>query len=39
VPISFTMDPPAVALHLWRDGGLITHLSYVGDFDGPHPFD
>lgn len=39
VPISFTMDPPAVALHLWRDGGLITHLSYIGDYDGPHPFD
>jgi len=38
VPITFTMDPPAVALHQWRDGHLITHLSYIGDFDGPHAF-
>lgn len=39
VPISFTMDPPAVALHHWYKGGLVTHLSYVGDYDGPYPFD
>jgi 3',5'-cyclic-AMP phosphodiesterase len=38
VPVSFTMDPPAIALHLWHKGGLVTHLSYVGEFDGPHPF-
>jgi 3',5'-cyclic AMP phosphodiesterase CpdA len=38
VEISFTMDPPAVALHQWRKGSLVTHLSYVGEFDGPHPF-
>lgn len=39
VPISFTMDPPAIALHHWRGGALVTHLSYVGEFDGPHPFE
>ena len=38
-PLSFTMEPPAVALHQWRPGtGLVTHLSYIGAFDGPHPF-
>lgn len=38
VDITFTMDPPAVALHQWRKNALVTHISYVGDFDGPHPF-
>ena len=39
-PLMFSMDPPAVALHAWRDGaGLMTHLSYIGDYSGPHPFD
>jgi 3',5'-cyclic-AMP phosphodiesterase len=36
---SMMMEPPGVALHLWRPGtGLITHLSYVGTYPGPHPF-
>lgn len=39
VDFSFTLEPPAVALHHWQGGALVTHLSYVGDFDGPHPFD
>jgi 3',5'-cyclic AMP phosphodiesterase CpdA len=38
-PLMFSMDPPAVALHQWRPGtGLVTHLSYVGEYDGPYPF-
>jgi 3',5'-cyclic-AMP phosphodiesterase len=38
-PLMFSMDPPAVALHLWQPGtGLVTHLSYTGDYDGPYPF-
>jgi Icc protein len=38
-PLMYSMDPPAVVLHQWRPGiGLVTHLSYVGEFDGPHPF-
>jgi 3',5'-cyclic-AMP phosphodiesterase len=38
-PLMYSMDPPAVALHLWQPGaGLVTHLSYVGDYDGPYPF-
>ncbi len=38
-PLMYSMDPPAVVLHQWRAGtGLVTHLSYVGEFDGPYPF-
>ena len=37
--LSMTMDPPGLALHQWRRGsGLVTHVSYVGDFEGPRPF-
>jgi hypothetical protein len=33
------MEPPGLALHLWRPGtGLITHVSYIGTYDGPQPF-
>jgi len=38
-PLSMMMEPPGLALHLWRPGtGLITHVSYIGTFDGPQPF-
>ncbi len=38
-PLMYSMEPPAVALHQWRPGaGLVTHLSYVGAYDGPYPF-
>lgn len=38
-PLMYSMEPPAVALHQWRPGtGLVTHLSYVGDYAGPYPF-
>ncbi len=37
--LSMTMEPPGLALHQWRPGsGLVTHISYIGDFDGPRPF-
>lgn len=37
--LSMTMDPPGIALHLWRPAtGLITHLSYIGTYEGPRPF-
>jgi 3',5'-cyclic AMP phosphodiesterase CpdA len=37
--LSMTMEPPGLALHQWRAGsGLVTHVSYVGDFEGPRPF-
>ena len=35
-PLSMKMEPPAIALHLWRPGtGLVTHVSYIGTYDGP----
>jgi Icc protein len=38
-PLSMTMEPPGLALHLWRPGsGLVTHMSYIGTYDGPQPF-
>jgi Icc protein len=38
-PLSLRMEPPGVALHLWKpDAGLVTHLSYVGTYRGPEPF-
>ena len=38
-PLSMMMEPPAIALHQWRPHtGLVTHVSYVGEFDGPKPF-
>jgi 3',5'-cyclic AMP phosphodiesterase CpdA len=37
--LSMTMDPPGVALHLWRAvTGLISHVSYIGAYEGPRPF-
>jgi Icc protein len=36
---TYTLDPPAVALHRWSEGaGLVSHLSFVGPYDGPHSF-
>lgn len=38
-PPSFTMDPPAVRLfRLTEHGDIMSHLSYIGQFDGPYPF-
>ena len=38
-PLSMMMEPPGIALHLWREGtGLVTHVSYIGTYDGPNPF-
>lgn len=35
-PLAFSMEPPACQLHLWRAGaGLVSHLSYIGAYDGP----
>ncbi len=38
-PSAFAMEPPGVLLHDWSPGGLVSHLSHVGRFDGPYPFD
>lgn len=42
-PSSFHMDPPSLHLHCWEDEGsdfgrLLTHQSFIGDIEGPHPF-
>lgn len=38
-PSSFTLEPPALRIfRLGEDGTVVTHLSFVGEFDGPHPF-
>ena len=38
-PLSMKMEPPGIALHQWRPGtGLVTHVSYIGTYDGPRPF-
>lgn len=35
----FMMEPPACQLHLWREGvGVVSHISAIGDFEGPYPF-
>src|SRR5262249_30238375 len=37
--LTFTMEPPAVVLLQWRPGtGLVSHLSFIGDYGGPQPF-
>ncbi|MCP5373012.1 MAG: phosphodiesterase [Hyphomicrobiales bacterium] len=38
-PSSFTLDPPLVRLFRYgTDGLVVSHVSAVGAFDGPHPF-
>jgi 3',5'-cyclic AMP phosphodiesterase CpdA len=37
-PSAFVMEPPAFLLHDWRDGGLVSHLAYIGPYAGPYPF-
>ncbi|MFG1302046.1 phosphodiesterase [Xanthobacter sp. V3C-3] len=37
-PPSFHMEPPSLSLHLFADGRLVTHRSFIGAFSGPHPF-
>jgi Icc protein len=38
-PSRFVMEPPACQLHWWTpEQGVVSHLSFIGDFGGPHPF-
>lgn len=37
-PSAFMMEPPAIHLHSWTPAGLVTHQSYIGEFDGPYLF-
>lgn len=35
----FILEPPSVQLHYFKENStLVTHTSFIGDFDGPHPF-
>ncbi|MFG1466224.1 phosphodiesterase [Xanthobacter sp. DSM 24535] len=34
----FHMEPPGLHLHRFDAGRLVTHLSFIGTYDGPHPF-
>lgn len=38
-PHDFRLEPPACEIHYWReDTGLISHLTFIGDYEGPYPF-
>jgi 3',5'-cyclic AMP phosphodiesterase CpdA len=38
-PSRFVMEPPAYRLHAYTpESGLASHIAYVGEFSGPHPF-
>lgn len=34
-PINFVAEPPGYQLHLWQDGGLVTHTAVFGDWPSP----
>ena len=35
----FVLEPPTCELHYWREGtGLISHLTFIGDYGGRFPF-
>jgi 3',5'-cyclic AMP phosphodiesterase CpdA len=39
-PATFNFEPPAFLLHHWRpERRLVSHQVYVGEFDGPYPFE
>jgi 3',5'-cyclic-AMP phosphodiesterase len=38
-PLRFVAEPPGYQLHLWQDGGLITHTAVFGDWPAPPPRD
>ncbi|MFG1421362.1 phosphodiesterase [Roseixanthobacter liquoris] len=35
---TFHLEPPALHLHRFADERLVTHTSFIGTYDGPHPF-
>lgn len=37
-PSTFHMEPPGILVHRVTGGTLLTHLSFVGAYPGPHPF-
>ncbi|MFG1425911.1 phosphodiesterase [Roseixanthobacter glucoisosaccharinicivorans] len=37
-PPTFHLEPPALHLHRFVGGRLLTHLSFIGPYAGPYPF-
>jgi len=37
-PSAFALEPPSCLVHLWSEGRLVSHVSFIGSFDGPYPF-
>ena len=35
-PLRLMFEPPGYQLHLWRDGGLVSHTAVVGEWPGPY---
>jgi len=35
---AWLLEPPCFRIHAWSEGCMVTHLAFVGEFDGPHPF-
>jgi Icc protein len=36
--LKFVLEPPQIALHLWQDSRLVSHVSFVEAFPGPFGF-
>jgi Icc protein len=36
-PLRLMFEPPGYQLHLWCDGGLVSHTAVFGDWPGPYP--
>ena len=35
----FVLEPPTCELHHWREGaGLVSHITFIGDYGGRFPF-
>ena len=35
---AFKLEPPSIKLLYWNGTHLVGHLSFIGEFEGPHPF-
>jgi len=36
---AWLLEPPGFKVHAWgTEGGLVSHMAYVGPFEGPYPF-
>lgn len=38
-PSALFLDPPACLIHVWtEEKQLVSHVSFIGEFEGPYPF-